>query len=168
MKQVILSILLAIFFTPVIAETVHKKVNPDGSIEFTDRESKDSKEVVIPPTIIVPSQPPINLSTPPRKTEPVMSHVISLLSPANNETINQSADVKIEVSVEPKLKGHFQIRYSLNDQSAITKNLTHTFSNVNRGLHSVSVEVLNFNEEPVSRKVSHQIHMKRFFKKKKP
>ena len=47
MYRVIIVIIALLLAFSVGAETVYKKVNPDGSVEFTDRDSKDSEEIKV-------------------------------------------------------------------------------------------------------------------------
>ena len=47
MNKFLLTLFCLIVAFSIHAETVYKKVNPDGSVEFTDTGSKDSEEIKI-------------------------------------------------------------------------------------------------------------------------
>lgn len=163
-------LLVCLFISVSIgAETVYKKVNPDGSVVFTDVESTDSEEVKIrkPTSFSPPKLPRLNLPT--KKLKPKYNYSVVINQPANDSTIVGKHDVVVSVSVRPDIKrsGH-QIRYRLAGQSITKRDSSVTFKNVDRGTHKLIVTIVDARGEAVSLAVSSTFHMKRFFKKSAP
>ena len=151
-----------------VAETVYKKVNPDGSVEFTDQEVKGSKEIKVrdPITYTSPSNLP-NLTLPVKKLSPKSAYVLTVTSPAQESTINESQDVAVSISLNPKLQvaaGH-KISYKLDGQSILSQQTSVTFANVSRGTHQLQVSIVNSGGETISPVVTSTFYMKRYFKK---
>lgn len=170
MSKFILSILCVLLSVSVAAETVYKKKNPDGSVEFSDQSSTDSEEVKIrkPTTYSPPPLPRLTLPT--KKLKPTFNYALTINQPANDTVITGQTDVTVSVSVQEDLvrrNGH-QIRYQLGGKSIISLNTSEIFKNVDRGTHNISVSIIDQNGENVSPVVSRTIHMKRFFKKPTP
>ena len=170
MSKFILSLICILLSISVTAETVYKKTNPDGSVEFTDLNSKDSEEVKIrKPTSFKPTRLP-TLGLPVKKLSPSLNYNIAISQPTENATIINQIDVVVAVSIQPALSiglGH-QIRYSLGGETIVSRNTSETFKNVPRGTHSVIVSIIDKKGEVVSPIVSINFHMKRFFKKPAP
>jgi len=167
MSKFILTLICILISVSITAETVYKKTNPDGSVEFTDTPSTESEEVKIrKPTTYSPTQlPAVNLPT--KKLSPSYDYSITINQPENDTTIVNQADVQVSISVQPALlsgQGH-QIRYSLAGESIVSRNASETFKNVSRGTHNLTVSVIDANAEVVSPVASTTFHMKRFFKK---
>ena len=150
------------------AETVYKKTNPDGSVEFTDINSSDSKEIKVrePTTYKAPRLPSLR---PVHKRQPrKVNYALSITQPSNDVIITGQLNVTVTVSLQPGLRtgyGH-RIQYQVAGQSRLSTQLTEAFTNVSRGSHVVSVSVVDGNSEVVSPVATSAFHMKRFFKKK--
>ena len=150
-----------------MAETVYKKVNPDGSVTFTDQSSTDSKEVEIrKPTTYKPIGLP-SLNLPSKKLRPSFNYELVITQPTNDATITGQHDVTVSISVVPALNKGFghQVRYQLSDQTITSRNTSETFKNVSRGTHNINISILDQNGSVIGPTVSSKFHMKRFFKK---
>jgi len=158
--------LFCLFVTvSVHAETVYKKVNPDGSVEFTDTGSKDSEEIKIrKPTTYKPPRLP-RLGLPVKKLKPSFNYDLTVTKPKEDSVIVNSLNVTVAISLQPALLAGHQVRYELAGESKVTSASSATFMNVPRGTHSIIVSVIDKNGEVVSPIVSRNFHMKRFFKK---
>lgn len=172
MKKFFITLFCLFAVTAAVAETVYKKVNPDGSVEFTDTGSKDSEEVKIrePVTFKPPSLPKLDL--PVKKLSPTVSYSLTITKPAEDEVLINLPEVTVSVSLQPALLsgiGH-KLRFELAGESKVTSSSSVSFSNVPRGAHSIIVSVVDSNGEVVGPIVSRNFHMKQFFKKpaKKP
>lgn len=170
MSKFILSLICILLSVSATAETVYKKTNPDGSVEFTDTGSSDSEEIKIhKPTTYKPPRLPA-LGLPVKKLKPSFNYNIAISQPAEDTVITNQIDVVVAVSIQPSLSsglGH-QIRYSLGGETMVSRNTSATFKNVPRGTHSVIVSIIDNKAEAVSPIVSTNFHMKRFFKKPAP
>jgi len=170
MSKFILTLICVFISVSITAETVYKKTNPDGSVEFTDQPSTDSEEVKIrkPSTYNPPRLPALTLPT--KKLSPSFNYEIIINQPVNDATIVGKMDVSVSISIQPALKSDYghQIRYQLAGQSIVSRNTSETFKNVNRGTHNLTVSIVDTNGEVVSPVASSTFHMKRFFKKPAP
>ena len=170
MNKFLLTLFCLLFSVSLVAETVYKKTNPDGSVEFTDTGSKDSEEIKIrEPTTFAPPQLP-SLGLPVKKLKPSFNYDLTVTKPAEDEVVVNSVNVTVSVSLQPPLLSGHQVRYELAGESKVSSAASATFVNVPRGTHSIIVSVIDKNGEVVSPIVSRNFHMKRFFKKpaKKP
>ena len=166
MNKSILVLSCFLLSVSVTAETVYKKTNPDGSIEFSDTSSKDSEEVKIRKPIIIPAPRLPALSSPdPDQKAKTNSYEVNIIEPVNDTTIIGSVEIKVLVSVSPKLFSGHQFRYQLGDQSIDTHSNSVSFKNVARGTHIVRVSVIDQKGERVSEGASQTFHLKHFFKK---
>lgn len=170
MHKLIFLLAGVLFFTSAIAETVYKSKKPDGSVEFTDQASPDSEEIKIrKPTTYSPPRLP-RLSLPKKKLTPNFNYELAITTPVNGSTILNTANVVVTVQLSPSLNtalGH-QLQYTLGSQVIKSKKNTATFSNVDRGSHTINVSIIDLEDETVSPAVSATIYMKRFFKKTAP
>jgi len=135
MSKLLLTLICIFISVSITAETVYKKTNPDGSVEFTDQKSIDSEEVKIrKPTTYTPTRLP-SLSLPSKKLSPSFNYEITINQPVNGATIVGKMDVSVSISIHPELKGGYghQIRYQLAGQSIVSRNTSETFKNVDRG-----------------------------------
>lgn len=170
MSKFILYVICIFISVSVTAETVYKKKNKEGAVEFTDQKSTDSEEIKIrESTTYKPIGLPA-LSLPSKKLSPTFNYDLAITQPANDATLTGQANVTVSISVQPALQsgyGH-QIRYQLGDQPILSQNNSVTFNNVPRGTQNVTVSVIDKNGEIVSPVASSTFHMKRFFKKPVP
>lgn len=139
-------ILLLLFTLPVLAaDKVYKKVNPDGTVEYSDQPIEGSEEIVVEqaPATRFEKSPDINYQPPVRDREDASRYEVTITSPGNDESIRaNTGNVTLQGNVQPGLQGGHQLRWTLDgeplDQTGPTVNLT----NVDRGTHSVRLEVV--------------------------
>ena len=154
----------------VTAETVYKKTNPDGSVEFTDIQATDSEEIKVRETTTYKPTGLPSLNLPTKKLRPSFNYTLSISQPENDAVITGQADVVVSVSVQPALLsalGH-QIRYQVSGESIVSQSTSATFKDVSRGTHNLTVSIVDNQGEVVSPVASSTIHVKRFFKKPVP
>jgi len=170
MSKFILIVLGVLLSVSVAAETVYKKKNPDGSVEFTDQPSQGSEKVKVrePTTFAAPPLP--KLSLPSKKLSPSFNYELAIIQPANNSTIHNKPDVSVSVTLQPTLNSSYghQIQYQLDTQSITSNKTSVIFKNVTRGSHSINVSIVDSKGEIVSPVASSTFHLKRFFKKPIP
>ena len=151
----------------VVAETIYKKTNSDGEVEFTDRKSKDSKKIKIrkSTTYQAPRLPALVLPT--KKLSPTFSYSFKITQPANDTTVTNTSDIAVSILMSSPLKKGYkhQIRYQLAGQSKLSQSSSVTFKDIPRGTHLLEVSVVNNKGDVISPVVSSRVHLKRFFKK---
>lgn len=167
MSKLILTLICIFISVSITAETVYKKTNPDGSVEFTDTPSSGSEKIKVRKPSTYSPTPLAPLNSPTKKPSQDFNYSLTINQPANDETIVNQADVQVSISVQPALlsgQGH-QIRYSLDGESIVSRSSSETFMNVSRGTHNLTASVVDAEGEVVSPAASTTFHMKRFFKK---
>ena len=164
MNKYILVLICLLLSVSAIAETVYKKTNPDGSVEFSDIDSKDSEEIKIRKPIIIPAPRLPAVSS----HQKAINYEVTIIEPVNDSTIIGNNKIKVVVSVSPALPKSHKFRYQLGKQSVDSRNHSVSLDNVIRGTHTLSVSVINSKGEVVGSGTASVFHMKRFFKKPKP
>ena len=167
MKRLTTFLFLIFIAQLLVAETVYKKVNPDGSVEFTDKESKDTEEVKIRKTQTFPSQTFSGVPDIRSQDDLDYQYQLKIESPAADETIGKDVtDVTVKVSTTPRLdtsRGD-KIKISIDSQSVVTNQNSASFSGFERGSHTVTAVVINAASKEISPVISHQIHVKKHSK----
>ena len=161
-------LLMCVFISvSVTAETVYKTTNPDGSVEFSDKDTKDSEEIKVREPTIIPALRLPRLNNRNKKAK-VITFEVTIIQPANDSTIIGNNKINVVVSVSPDLPKSHKFRYQLGKQSVDSRKHSVSLDNVIRGTHTLSVSVINSKGEVVSSGASSIFHMKHFFKKSKP
>lgn len=129
---------------PAMAE-VYKRVNPDGSVEFTDvPSSKEEQPVTLPPPSTYQAPAPV---MPQPKTAPQVSAskytALSIVSPANDATLRDNAgNIEVKVSLSPALQaGHKLVLLVDGSSQGETTDNTFALTNLERGSHQLTAEV---------------------------
>jgi len=166
MNKFILTLVCLFLSVSVAAETVYKTTNPDGSVEFTDKNSKDSEEVKIrkPSTFSAPRLPAFQSTKKPKS----INYEVVIIEPVNEATIIGNNKIKVSVSVSPALPTSYKFRYQLGQQTLDSDSDSVSLDNVIRGKHTIRVSVINSKNEVVSTGASITFYMKRHFKKTPP
>lgn len=172
MRHIILCLSLILFSTHIVAaDKVYKKVNPDGTVEFTDQPSRDAEEVPVSevPTIKIKPAPPIPTRFDLQQKEKPQAfsyEQIVITSPANDEAIRDNAgNITIQGSVSPALRqelGH-QLRWTMDGEVLAQQDLILQLTNVDRGTHTVQLEVINAEGEVQASSSPVTFHLKRAF-----
>jgi hypothetical protein len=137
--------LLAWLTSPVLAE-VYKRVNPDGSVEFSDvPSSKKDQPVDLPPPSTFEA-PQLSPPSPPR-VDPNASNFaytsLSIVSPANEATLrNNAGNIEVSAALTPALQpGHKLVLLLDGNRQGEASGNTFKLTNLDRGSHQLTVEV---------------------------
>ena len=165
------SILLAL--SPCHASEVYKWVDEQGHTHFSDQRPPDHavEKLDIKPSDIsvmkshdaLPSQPV--KKTPPAPGSPTYTG-IEINSPANNEAIranNGSVEVRCRVLPRLNIKQHHKLRFIIDGKplGAIGTTCNLTLNALDRGTHSVAVEIIDKSGKSLLRSTTHTFHVKR-------
>lgn len=153
-------------------EKVYKKINPDGSVEFTDVPTGNSEEIKVkePTTYHAPK---INLprEKPKASKSALVYSDIRIITPTQDQTYtDNTGNVTVQVSLTPGLNtlSKHRVRYQLGDETRTSTSLSETFANVERGSHQLQVTVVDAEGEAISPVATTTFHVKRYFKKPAP
>ncbi len=164
MSKITLTLICLFLSVSLAAETVYKKTNPDGDVEFTDIPSTGSEKIKIrkPTTFSAPRLPALE---PPAKKPKLIDYEVIIIEPVNDTTIIGNNEIKVSVSVSPVLPTSYKFRYQLGEQTLDSDSDSVSLDNIIRGTHTLRVSVINSKGEVVSAGASITFHMKRHFKR---
>ncbi|MFP3874950.1 MAG: DUF4124 domain-containing protein [Thiohalophilus sp.] len=159
-------ILLLLFTLPAVAaDKIYKKVNPDGSVEYSDEPFEGSEEM---PSKRIPSMsfeksPDIDFQSPARDDQDAdASYEVSVTSPANDESIrDNTGNVTLQGRVAPGLRGGHSLRWILDGEALDDSGSSVQLSNVDRGTHTVKLEVVDNDGEVLAASSSVTFHLLR-------
>ena len=166
-----LVISLLVFSLLVQAEgPVYKKVNPDGSVEFSDVPDKQSEEIKVEPvptTKLAPT-PRFTPYQPPKPPQKYQYKRFEIVSPAQDETIRDNAgNVNVAATIEPEVQqglGH-SIAWYLDGKPLPDKALNVQLQNIDRGSHTLVAKIVDRQAEIIAETAAITFHLMRFFKK---
>jgi hypothetical protein len=127
---------------------VYKQVGPDGQIIYSDKPSPGSQEVTVPTESgYKPVKPPAGFTPyqPPPKTpaSTPIANAVTIIAPKPEESIwSAVGEVTVSVSLGSALSSGQKLEYLIDGQSVLSGSETsHTFSNINRGAHVLTVRL---------------------------
>jgi len=174
MRHLILCFILVLFSVHVVAaEKVYKKVNPDGTVEFTDKPGDDAEEIPVrkTPSIKIKPAPNLNVNTSRGSKQVFTYDEVVVTNPANDETIRDNAgNISLAGMIRPDVQtglGH-QLRWMMDGKPLENKGLTLQLTNVDRGTHSVQLQVIDKQGEVVASSQSVTFHLMRYASPAKP
>lgn len=136
---------------------IYKRINPDGSVEFTDTpQSKDAKPVELVPLPTF-TQPAAN-TTPSLSRQPRLSTKqairytsVTITSPTDDAAIrNNAGNIGVTVTVKPSLQHNHRL-VLLMDGNPKTESQSNRFqlTNLDRGTHTLQVRILDQKDTPL-------------------
>ena len=164
------SLLLLLYTLSSFAQgAVYKSVDEQGNVTYTDTQpGKQSEEVELKPITPVKFDPPKPVkiqSAPPtqkkKKSEKVYS-VLAITSPANDATVHNAGNFSVQVALSPELDSEHRIQLLLDGEliAPPQKTLSFQLSNIDRGTHTLRVEIISL-EKKVVQSTSSTIHVHR-------
>jgi hypothetical protein len=171
MRLLLLCITLT-FLTSVSAE-VYRSLDDDGNVIYTDKPSPDAEEIKIDEVQTI-SPPPVKdfEYTPPEKSAITSYTKVEISSPANDQVFTGSlGDVTVSVLILPALNtalGDRLILHMDGKKQADSTSTSFSFTNLDRGTHTVKVDVVDREGKPLksSAPVSFTIHRPSLLKPK--
>ncbi|HEB56233.1 MAG TPA: DUF4124 domain-containing protein [Gammaproteobacteria bacterium] len=153
MRQILFILFISLSLSLYAATKVYKKVNPDGSVEYSDvpfAEGGKAIKLKPLPTVSLPPLAPARLP-PPAPVKPFQYESIRILSPRNDEAIrsnNGNLSIKGELIPGLQSKRKHHIEWLLDGKIVPGANgLNLNLKNLDRGTHQLQLRVLNANHE---------------------
>lgn len=163
-------------------QKVYRKFHPDGVVEFSDQPTRGSEELKMEelptykftPTVPAPkpTSRPKQLTKPEPRSKPGLTspyRSLTISSPSSGETIRaNSGDIDVKFTLVPGLqfyKGH-KFEYLLDGESILITDRPQTLKNLDRGGHTLLIQVIDQNDKLLIKSDSVSFHIKRFFKPK--
>lgn len=152
MRYLLLFLSLTLCFGALAQERVYKRVNPDGSVEYSDRPLEDAEIIKVPKgsTFTMPATPAAGnraAPRPPRNSDDAESYEsLEITSPQNDEAIrsNDGRVTALAKSVPTLQEGHFY-RWTM-DGTVLPRKLKDPIllmKEVDRGTHNLEVAIIN-------------------------
>lgn len=141
----LIALLSLIVTAPLLANTIYKTVQADGTVVYSDVPSRDSVPVnmVLSNNVIIPklADPMTTGQDNSEIKQPTTQYQITVLSPRPQETIrNNNGEVNINFEITPDYVGKSYLL--VDDQVVNTKGKTQIkLNNVERGEHFIEVQL---------------------------
>lgn len=164
LRQTLTSLLLLSLTAFAYAE-VYKYIDADGQTHYSDQPSSRQQEQ----NLVLPA---LNSMPPQRKqggfieiihnNEGVEYQQFQMIQPANEATIRGSGNIGVMLSISPELLPKHRVEVLLNGQAVAppSKSLSAQLSNVYRGSHVITANVLN-SKGKVIKTVQHTVYVHR-------
>ncbi|STX51284.1 Uncharacterised protein [Legionella busanensis] len=160
MIKVIISIFFFFLVSPLQAE-IYKWTDSQGVVHFSDEPHPGAEKVVLPPT--QSSNPPSNAPTnptPPVTGNPVNKnsvtqpdYTVTISQPKSDSTIrNNQGYVSVVIEVEPELQQGVMLQLMFDNRPLGKPQVGKSFilNNVNRGAHTLAVQIIGANGDVLS------------------
>jgi len=149
-----LSLAVSVWSSVLAQAAVYKKVNPDGSVEFSDIQQVESEEVDIKPAQTIPAIkiPPASVT---KKSEPETESIetfkydsLEIISPKDDAGVRDNAGqftatAILEPALRPQYEHHIEWLLDGNKVESAT-GLELKIENLARGTHQLQIRVVNF------------------------
>ena len=148
---------------------VYKTIAPDGSVTFSDTPTDNAQSIRVKPITTVPALSPIKNNkektnrynnTSPKQSE-ISYNSFSFIQPENNSSFHSAGGtVQVILNLEPNLQSNNKIKILLDGTPiAIKQSLTHTLSNIARGTHTLTGQVMSHDNKILkSTSISFTLH----------
>lgn|SRR5690625_4268428 len=151
------------------AAQVYKWQDDSGRWHYTDKPRDGAKPVDLAPVQVYepPSIPPPRRAPQEEQpeSEPMLSYSrIAILSPGEGETIREpSGNIGVIVAMEPTLRSGHKVRLLLDGKPVAgpAESTAFTLEHVDRGEHSISVEILDENGQRIGRSQAQTFYLHR-------
>ena len=168
-----LAILLLILANTTLA-AIYKTVDKDGNTVFTDIRPKDLPSEEVELRHINPTRPgPISRDwrhSSDLKKNDITYELVEITEPANDATIRNQTSFTVSIKTRPRIARGHRIQLLLDGKivGKPQRNLNFSLQNVDRGTHTLTVEVIN-NDQKVLKSSSSTVHIHRtIFKPEAP
>ena len=138
--------------------TVYKAVSEDGSISFSDEAQIGSEAIKVKPVTTIPAidiKQNKSLSVNDSQAKDYYQS-LSIISPSNDTAINSGGgNVAVVVEAKPDLRNSDSFKLELDGTEVATqKGTTFNLNNVDRGTHTLSVKIINRNNQTLKAAIS--------------
>ncbi|MDX1823587.1 MAG: hypothetical protein R3354_02645 [Thiohalomonadales bacterium] len=166
MRYFLLLISLTICFGALAQEKVYKKVNPDGSVEYSDQPIQGSEVMNVPKgsTFTMPETPAVTpASTNPAEETSVKYDSLVITQPENDKAIrSNNGTLTALASVTPALAPDNRFRWKMDGNIVQDVNAPELrLNNVDRGSHTLQAEIVDANGKVIITSDSVTFHMMR-------
>lgn len=178
MRSDLFFLVICIFFAIQAIDAqaeVYKRVNPDGSVEFSDVPDKTGEKPVTlpPPSTYKPPKQPLSLTMPDQTKKaptPIGYESLSINHPENDTTIRENTgNISVKIASEPALQpGHSFVLLMDGNKVGEGRAASFQLTNLPRGSHTLSVQIKDGEGNTLIQSGAVTFHLMRFSKLRKP
>lgn len=168
MRYLVLFLGLTLCFGAFAQNKVYKRVNPDGSVEYSDQPIEGAEVMNVPrgSTFTMP-ETPASATAPasPTQEEPGVSYdSLEITRPINDETIRSNEGKLTALArVVPELASEHRFRWSMDGEIIQEVNSPELrLNNVDRGSHTLQAEIVDADGKVLISSDSITFHLMRF------
>ncbi|HEB85611.1 MAG TPA: DUF4124 domain-containing protein [Gammaproteobacteria bacterium] len=170
MRPILFILFISLSLSLFAASKIYKKVNPDGSVEYSDVPLvPGAKPIKLKPlptvnmTPVAPAHPRSSSHAP--ATKPFRYESIRILSPQADEAIrSNNGNLRIKGELTPSLQSNLKhhLQWQMDGKILAGANsLNLNLKNLDRGTHKLQLRVLNANGKVVIRTPTISFHILR-------
>jgi len=161
--------LLLLLINSLTQAALYKSIDADGTVTYSDRPNlKTDKPLILPSENVIQSIPITTKKTTAKTpTETTNNYnTLNILTPANESTLrSNSGNISLGLQLEPTLQATHQLRILLDGNEAkLSRSLQVSLTNIPRGQHSLSVQIIDADNRVLKQSPSHTIYLQRHSK----
>ena len=149
---------LLVMSSMVVADPLYKWVDDKGNVHYSDKPQPGAKKIVLPPAttfkapaVVQPNPvPQQDLGNGPRDAGPAAYTAIAISSPADQDTLWNTATVTVSVATTPAWQSGDDVTISVDGSSQTVKGTSATFTGLDKGQHTASASVNGLNSGVVT------------------
>lgn len=182
LRYILATMTFLAFILPCTAESqIYKTVDEDGNVVFTDippRTDDTAVEQIVIETPnsfavdeAIPAQDAWIVDTPEESEEPPFRYkTLEIASPADDESIRENAgNITIVANISPRLQRGHVMRLLMDGEIAQEgSQATFSLANVDRGTHTLALEIVNGAGEVQLRSANSTFHLLRYAIRPRP
>ena len=168
MRYLLLLVGLTLCFGVFAQDRVYKRVNPDGSVEYSDQPTQGAEVINVPKgsTFTLPEASARTASPADTAAEEtkVVYDSLEISRPTNDETIRSNeGKVTALARVVPELDANHRFRWSLDGEIVQDVNSPELrLNNIDRGSHTLQAEIVDADGKVVISSESVTVHLMRY------
>ena len=174
MRSLLVLVGLALCVGVLAQDSVYKRVNPDGSVEYSDQPIQGAEVMKVPKgsTFTMPDTP--TSATKPADSTPeepaVVYDSLEIIRPANDESVRSNeGKVRALARVVPELDPKHRFRWSMDGE--IIPDVTSPelrLNNIDRGSHTLQAEIIDTDGKVIISSETITFHLMRYHIGKQP
>ena len=168
MRYLLLLVGLTLCFGVFAQERVYKRVNPDGSVEYSDQPTQGAEVMNVPKgsTFSLPDAPARTAAAAEAAAEEtkVVYDSLEITRPTNDETIRSNEGKLTALArVVPELDANHRFRWSLDGEIVQDVNSPELrLNNIDRGSHNLQAEIVDADGKVVISSETITFHLMRY------
>ena len=168
MRYILIIVGLTLCFGVWAQDRVYKRVNPDGSVEYSDQPLQGAEVMKVPKGSTFTMPETQSSSTAPADTSAEETQVrydsLEIIRPTNDETIRSNEGKLTALArVVPELASDHRFRWSLDGEIVQDVNSPELrLNNIDRGSHSLQAEIVDADGKVIISSETTTFHLMRY------